>query len=378
MRTGAALALVLVALLASPVVAVTVKIDEFPIPTAASSPRSIAVGADGNLWFTELFGNNIGRITRSGVVTEFPVRTSFGGPSTVTAGPDGALWFTENNAGKIGRITTAGEVTEFSLSMLSGPDGITAGPDGALWFTEEGGNKIGRITPLGVVTGFPIPTLNGGPRGITVGPDGNLWFTETTGNQIGRSTLGGQIDEFPLTATSNPLFGIAAGPDGNLWFVEEGGNNIGRLAVLPETVSNPAPTLGSLSPSSATAGAAAFTLAVKGGNFMPSSVVQWNGAARVTTFVSGAELHAAISTVDVAGAGTSQVTVVTPAPGGGSSTAMTFAIQGPVLQERHGRGQYRHGDGRHGEREDRDDHRPADKRGHGERSTEESDRDDSD
>src|SRR5205807_1491762 len=167
MRTGAALALVLVALLASPVVAVTVKIDEFPIPTAASSPRSIAVGADGNLWFTELFGNNIGRITRSGVVTEFPVRTSFGGPSTVTAGPDGAPWFTEESGNKIGRITPAGKIDEFLIPTANSfPKSITAGPDGNLWFTEEGGNKIGRITPLGVVTEFPIPTLNGGPRGI--------------------------------------------------------------------------------------------------------------------------------------------------------------------------------------------------------------------
>ena len=174
MRTGAALALVLIALLASPVGAVTVKIDEFPIPTAASSPRSITVGADGNLWFTELFGNNIGRITRSGVITEFPVRTSFGGPATITSGPDGALWFTENNAGKIGRITTAGEVTEFSLSMLSGPDGITAGPDGALWFTEEGGNKIGRITPTGAVTEFSIPTANSVPRAIAVCADSTI------------------------------------------------------------------------------------------------------------------------------------------------------------------------------------------------------------
>src|SRR5947208_7690011 len=39
MRTGAALALVLIALLASPVGAVTVKIDDFPIPTTARSPR---------------------------------------------------------------------------------------------------------------------------------------------------------------------------------------------------------------------------------------------------------------------------------------------------------------------------------------------------
>ena len=82
MKTGAALALLLVALLDSPVAAVTLKIDEFPIPTAGSSPRSIAVGPDGNLWFTELFGNNIGRITRTGVFTEFPVPTSFGGPSS--------------------------------------------------------------------------------------------------------------------------------------------------------------------------------------------------------------------------------------------------------------------------------------------------------
>src|SRR6266480_7781945 len=55
MRTGTALALMLVALLVSPVAAVT--ITEFPITTAASSVRSITAGPDGNLWFTEFFGN---------------------------------------------------------------------------------------------------------------------------------------------------------------------------------------------------------------------------------------------------------------------------------------------------------------------------------
>src|SRR5207247_8891354 len=105
MRTGAALALVLIALLASPVGAVTVKIDEFPIPTAASSPRSITVGADGNLWFTALFGNNIGRITRSGVITRVPVRTSAGSPAPTAAGPDGAGRVPEHDAGESGPVT---------------------------------------------------------------------------------------------------------------------------------------------------------------------------------------------------------------------------------------------------------------------------------
>jgi virginiamycin B lyase len=38
------------------------KIREFPIPTADSQPVGITAGPDGNLWFTELRGNNIGQL----------------------------------------------------------------------------------------------------------------------------------------------------------------------------------------------------------------------------------------------------------------------------------------------------------------------------
>ncbi len=96
------------------------------------------------------------------------------------------------------------------------------------------------------------------------------------------------------------------------------------------TPSNPAPTLSSLSPSSATAGGVAFTLTVNGGNFVASSVVRWNGADRTTTYVSATQLRAAIATGDVAAAGTAQVTVYTPAPGGGTSAAKTFTISAPT------------------------------------------------
>ena len=39
--------------------------------TPGSVPKSIAAGPDGNMWFTEAFGNRIGRITPTGTVTEF-------------------------------------------------------------------------------------------------------------------------------------------------------------------------------------------------------------------------------------------------------------------------------------------------------------------
>ena len=37
-------------------------VTEFPLPTASAEPEGIASGPDGNLWFTEWVGNNIGRM----------------------------------------------------------------------------------------------------------------------------------------------------------------------------------------------------------------------------------------------------------------------------------------------------------------------------
>jgi len=86
------------------------------------------------------------------------------------------------------------------------------------------------------------------------------------------------------------------------------------------------PTVTSLSPASAVAGSAAFTLTVNGTGFTSAAVVRWNGADRTTTFVSGTQLRAAVPAADVAAAGTAQVTVFLPPPGGGTSSAATFTI----------------------------------------------------
>ena len=96
----------------------------------------------------------------------------------------------------------------------------------------------------------------------------------------------------------------------------------GTSTALPFTITagtNPVPALTSLSPSNATAGGTDFTLTVTGANFVPSSGVSWNGAARTSTYVSSTQLQATIQANDIATAGTAQVTVVTPAPGGGTS-----------------------------------------------------------
>ena len=102
-----------------------------------------------------------------------------------------------------------------------------------------------------------------------------------------------------------------------------------QLVSVQYTVTNPIPTMSLIQPSSASAGSGGFALTVYGTEFTAQSVVNWNGAARPTTYVSGTQLTAQIGAGDVAGSGTASVTVTNP--GIATSSAASFTIDGAVL-----------------------------------------------
>ncbi len=130
---------------------------EYPLPHPDSAPRIIALGADGNMWFSEHTGNRIGRITPAGVITEFDIPTPASQPRAISLGADGNIWFGMFAAGKIGRITPAGVITEFAIpTPNSGPRALATGPDGNVWVSEYRASKIARITPQGVITEFVV------------------------------------------------------------------------------------------------------------------------------------------------------------------------------------------------------------------------------
>lgn len=113
-----------------------------------------------------------------------------------------------------------------------------------------------------------------------------------------------------------------------LFLLSNGVPSIAKIIRLDANgVNNPIPILSSISPTSITSGRAGFTLTVNGSNFINGSTVRWNGVNRVTTYVSATQLTAAIPSSDVATAGTAQVTVFTPLPGGGLSASQTFTIK---------------------------------------------------
>jgi len=112
---------------------------------------------------------------------------------------------------------------------------------------------------------------------------------------------------------------------------------IGLMAFAPETsqsqggrVKNSTkPTVSSISPTSATAGGASFTLTVVGTNFVSGALVQWVGSTTgsiSTTLVSSSQLQAMIPSTLLTAAGTVQVSVYDPGKGGGTSNSATFTI----------------------------------------------------
>src|ERR1700719_3152885 len=65
--------------------------------------------------------------------------------------------------------------------------------------------------------------------------------------------------------------------------------------------SNPVPFVNQpLVPTAVVPGSPAFTLTVNGTGFVSGSTVYWNGSQRSTTYVSAAQLTAAITAADVA------------------------------------------------------------------------------
>ena len=257
-----------------------------------NAPNAIAAGPDGNLWFTESPGTNIGRITTAGVVTEFPTPSGNSG-SAITPGPDGNVWFTELSAATIARITPAGTITEFPPPANALPTGIVTGPDGNLWFTDSQLGAVGKMTTTGSYQEFILPAAcaasSGGchPGANTAGPDGNLWFVNP--GLIGTVTPAGTITLFTVPPTDCGSNGcapldITAGPDGNVWFVDPNAKIVGRVTPAG-TITTFADSVNDSAPDSIVAGPAGNL--IFGDDFGAVGEVTTAGAITVVPFGGG-------------------------------------------------------------------------------------------
>ena len=89
---------------------------------------------------------------------------------------------------------------------------------------------------------------------------------------------------------------------------------------------NPSPTASSIAPTSATAGGPDFEAVITGSGFNASSVAEWNSIPLATAYLTGTKLLVLIPAMDTSSSTSAQITVTNPAPGGGTSSQLTFTV----------------------------------------------------
>ena len=176
----------------------------------------------------------------------------------------------------------------------------------------------------------PVPTVTALTPASAIA--GGLGFTLTvTGtNFVPSSTVqwNGSARTTTFISSTSLLATIGAGDiaTGGVAHVSVSSPGPGGGSSVPANFSVVGPTISLLNPSSAVKGGTPPNLTVTGTNFVPASVVQFNGTALTTAFVSSTELQAALTSVDISAVGAASIAVANPAANGGTSPAATFFI----------------------------------------------------
>ena len=157
-------------------------IVEFTIPTPNAGAYDIALGGDGNVWFTEETGNKIGRITTEGVITDYALPTANAKPRGLTASGT-RIYFTEFAVNKIGYFDTSDPLTITEVASLTGPTGMLANSDGTVWYTAVTANEIVRLAADGKAAGH-WPTPHGVGGAISFYDQYRFYLTTTQQTQI--------------------------------------------------------------------------------------------------------------------------------------------------------------------------------------------------
>jgi virginiamycin B lyase len=182
-------------------------------------PRGLALGADGNVWFTSGL-SHVGRLTPSGRITEYV--TGDNGRSRMTgvaAGPDGALWFIDSGNGTLTRVVfdapTAAEPTTAAIGQRDVTLSAVVNARGAattVRFEYGDTPAYGHWTePVAIGDGeapIPVTTLLSGLQ-----PGQTLHFRAVATSPVGQTATANSTVTTATEPVPSPAIVVPADPD---------------------------------------------------------------------------------------------------------------------------------------------------------------------
>ena len=306
-----------------------------PFTTGTARPFGATFSTSGNYYYV---GGNIGDTfagfsvnTVTGALTSIagsPFATGTNFPLGYAADESGRLFMTHIGGPARVFTTSNGIPTQvtgspFSTGFTESVDGVVH-PAGFYIAANRVGNNVhvyritgtGAATTIAAVAGSPFASGGSLTNALTLNTQGTLLFA-TNGDTR-------NITSFAVNSATGALTSLGVQAANTL-------GTTGRLTGIahyidPTPQTNPIPVIASLEPNSRAAGSGAFLLTINGTGFVATSQAKWNGADRTTTFVNNSRLTMSVSAADLASPGTANITVASPAPGGGTSNSSTFTI----------------------------------------------------
>lgn len=224
-------------------------------------PRALALGGDGDLWFTDTTTRSVGKIAPGGpyttdAITEYALPNGPTGtghywpqPGGIAKGDDGSLYVADYYNGVIDQVSTSGQTTaqyvtpeEVALNPQGGdafPRFIAAGPNGRLYVTYAGegfsypyNGKLDAMTTGGSFANVPLAGYAYQPDSVA-SADGVVAWSDLANQSLGMTVPGTYgAREFPTTdyftfqTTGDTPQGVAVAPDGSAWYMCYGATGI--------------------------------------------------------------------------------------------------------------------------------------------------------
>ncbi|MCI0157507.1 hypothetical protein KNO15_12465 [Leifsonia shinshuensis] len=189
-------------------------VGEVAVPSAGALPLAAVTLPDGTTWFTEQFGEVLGRIDILGRVEEFPVGSE-GGPSGIAASGD-SIWFSlQGHRPALGHVRGGDAAIELvELPLGSGPLGVTVADDGSVWAALHAVDALARVDRDRSVTVVPLD--EGSSPYAVVADERGVWASLWGADALVRVTASGEAERVQLPAGSGPC-GLAVAADGAVW-----------------------------------------------------------------------------------------------------------------------------------------------------------------
>jgi trimeric autotransporter adhesin len=256
--------------------------------------------------------------------------------TTITVGGNGFISASVVKVNGAARPTTFVDATHLTFSLTAADQSISTTLSITVTNPAPGG---GTSASAHLVVALPTttPVISAlSPTQLIVGsPDTYLAVTGTgfTSNSVVQwngSPLATQLSYNNAVIATVPATLMAAIGNASITVITPTATPATSNALSIAIAAPPAPTLTSIYPNNAPIGTAT-SITLNGTNFTATSTVAFNGTALTSTYVNSGSITVQIPASLVNLPGNGDISVTTPAPGGGTSAAQSFTSYIPIV-----------------------------------------------